>query len=442
MHPGSLLVRGGRVVTMGPAGSIEESLYAEDGRILEVGSARTTADTIVDASGCLVLPGFVQTHVHLCQTLFRGMAEDMDVVDWLRLRVWPLEQAHDRDSVGASAALAIAELLLSGTTSVLTMETFRHTSAAFEAARDLGIRASIGGALMDRWEVGTEMKGQTTAEALAEIDEVMPWHRAEGGRLRVALCPRGPRNCTPELWERVVRLSEEADCRMHTHAAENREQAERLALEPGGRDLYALDSYGALGPRLVMAHVVWLDEGERELLRRSGAHVTHCPSTNLKLASGFAPVPEYLADGVNVAFGADGAPANNNLDVFTEMRLAGLIHKPRLGPAAMPAETVLEMATLGGARALGLEGEVGSLEVGKRADLVTIRTDRLHQAPGLTDDATRIVFSARAADVDTVVVDGRVVVRGGHLVTGDEAAIRDAAVIHGDRVAKRAGVVR
>ena len=188
-----------------------------------------------------------------------------------------------------------------------------------------------------------------------------------------------------------------------------------------------------------MAHCVWLDEGERALLRDSGANVTHCPSTNLKLASGLAPIPEYLEAGVNVALGADGAPANNNLDVFNEMRLAGLIHKPRRGPAAMPAETVLEMATMGGARALGLAEEIGSLEFGKRADLVTIRTDRLHQPPGLTSDASRIVFSAKASDVDTVVVDGRIVVEDGRLQTGDEVAIRRDAEAHARLLVSRVG---
>jgi len=425
---------------MGSAGVVEGSLYAADGRLAEIGSPRQDADEVIDGSGCLVVPGFVQAHAHLCQTLFRGVADDMDVVDWLRLRVWPLEQAHDPDSILASAALAVAELLLGGTTSALTIETTRHTEFAFEAARHLGIRALIGPALMDRFEPGTEMVGQTTDEARASVESLLQrWHGAAGGRLGVALCPRGPRNCTPELWRWLVALAEEADCRLHTHAAENREQAELLAQEPGGRDLDALDSYGALGPRLVMAHCVWLDEGERRLLRASGASVCHCPSANLKLASGYAPVPEYVEEGVNVALGADGAACNNNLDVFTEMRLAALIHKPRAGPTAMPAETVLEMATLGGARALGLEDEIGSLEVGKRADVTVIRADGLHQTPSLGSAAARIVFSSRASDVDAVVVDGRVVVRGGRLLTADETHIRSEADRQAGLLVERAG---
>lgn len=436
-----LLVRGGKLVTQAAAGSVSGGLYAVGGRIAELPSERTDADVVVDATGCLVLPGLVQAHVHLCQTLFRGIADDMDVVEWLRFRIWPLEQGHDPASIRASAALAAAELLLSGTTSVLTIETTHHTEHVFAAARDLGIRATIGPALMDRWEPGTEMIGQSTEEALNSVETVLgDWHGSDDGRLRVALCPRGPRNCTPELWKELARLSEQGDLRIHTHAGENREQAELLSREPGGRDLHALESYGVLGTRLVMAHCVWLDEGERELLRRSGAHVCHCPSANLKLASGLAPIPEYLEDGVNIALGADGAACNNNLDVFTEMRLAGLIHRPRRGPTAVSPEAVLWMATMGGARALGLEHEVGSLEVGKRADVVTVRMDRLHSSPPIGSEAARLLFSARASDIDTVIVDGRVLVRGGRLMVADESEIRATAEEQARIAVERAGI--
>ena len=426
-----LVVRGGIVVAGAGAEPFVGSVVVEGGRIAAIrpGSEAIAADEVVDAAGCLVIPGLVQAHVHLCQTLLRGLADDMDVIEWLRLRVWPLEQSHDHRSLHASAMLAVAELLTGATTAVLTMESDRHTGAAFEAAEQLGIRATIGKALMDRYEPGTEMEvpdsDATWADQMALFET---WHGRGGGRLRVALSPRGPRNATVDTWRRCVALADEADLRLHTHVNENRAQADLLGASPEGRDLEALASWGALSPRLVMAHAVWLSDHERDLARRHRPHICHCPSTNLKLASGFAPVPGYLADGLNVALGADGAPANNRLDGFEEMRLAALIHKPAAGPRAVPARTAFDMATMGGARALGLEHEIGSLEPGKRADLAVVRRDRLHTTPaGGTDVFSELVYAHTAADVVTVVVDGRVVVADGRLLTGDESTVRAEA---------------
>ncbi len=339
-----LVVRGGIVVPSAHAEPFVGDVVVEGGRIAAAGPglAPAAATEDVDASGCLVIPGLVQAHVHLCQTLLRGLADDMEVIEWLRRRVWPLEQAHDHRSLRASAMLAVAELLTGGTTAALTIESDRHTGAAFEAAEELGIRATIGKALMDRYEPGTEMEVPDSDAAWADQMELLEtWHGRDGGRLRVALSPRGPRNATPETWRRCVELAEEADLRLHTHVNENRDQADLLGASPEGRDLEALESWGALSPRLVMAHAVWLSDHERDLARRYRPHVCHCPSANLKLASGFAPVPGYLADGLNVAIGADGAPCNNRLDGFEEMRLAALLHKPAAGPRAVPARTRL-----------------------------------------------------------------------------------------------------
>ena len=426
-----LVVRGGFVVADADSAPVVADVVIDGSRIAAIcpPSGRISASTEVDASGCLVIPGLVQAHIHLCQTLFRGLADDMEVIEWLRRRVWPLEQAHDRASLHASAMLGIAELLTGGTTSVLTMESDRHTGAAFEAAASLGIRATIGKALMDLYEPGTEMKVADPDTAWAEqLRLVDTWHNHSEGRLRVALSPRGPRNATPETWRRCVALADEADLRLHTHVNENQVQADLLGASPEGRDLEALNSWGALSPRLVMAHAVWLSGKERDLARRHRPHVCHCPSSNLKLASGLAPIPGYLDDGLNVALGADGAPCNNRLDAFEEMRLAALIHKPAAGPRAVPARTAFEMATMAGARALGLAAEIGSLEVGKRADVVVLRRDGLHNSPlGGADVFSQIVYSHRASDVESVVVDGRLVVAEGRLLTGNESAIRAEA---------------
>ena len=425
----TLLIRNGTLLTMNPARDVlQGDILIRDGVIAEIPSTSRQADSILDASGMLVLPGFVQVHVHLNQTLFRGQADDMDVVDWLRLRIWPLERAHNYASVYASARLSIAEMIRGGTTTAFTMETLNHTEAAFEAADQMGFRATIGNAIMDRWEVGTEMIGEDTQTALQKsLALYKRYHGSAAGRLGYGFCPRGTRNATDELWREVAHLAEERDIRIHSHAAENKEQTERLA-QFGGREIHYLNRMGAVGANLVLAHCVWLTREEQTLLAQNGAHVAHCPSANFKLASGIAPVPEMMQAGINVALGADGAPCNNNLDAFTEMRLAALIHKPRLGPKCMPAETVLEMATLGGARAMGLDAHIGSLETGKKADITLIRRREPHVWPQVgTDPFAEVVYEHHAADVDTVLIDGHVVLQAGQFTRCDVEEILHSA---------------
>lgn len=412
-------------MTMGPAGVIDADVAVDGSRITAIGTDIGRGDTEIDARGMFVIPGLVQAHVHLCQTLLRGMGEDLDVVDWLRERIWPAERAHDAASMRAACRLGIAELLSTGTTTALSMESVHHTDESFRAAEEMGIRAFIGKALMDQPEPVTEMVGESTDDALEDLTRLVEaWDGAAGGRLRVAVSPRTPRNVTPELWRACAEVAEAADLRLHTHVAENAAYADRVEATPEGRDLVALEGWGVLGPRLVMAHTVWLDEAERELLRWRRPHVCHCPSSNLKLASGIAPIPAYLDDGINVALGADGAACNNRLDGFAELRLAALLHKPRYGPRAMPAAQALAMATIAGARALGVEGEVGSLEPGKRADVVLVRRGGLGATPASGwGAAEQLVYSHTGADVAMTLVDGRVVWDGEGFAGADGAEI-------------------
>ena len=234
---------------------------------------------------------------------------------------------------------------------------------------------------------------------------------------------RGTRNATDDLWQEVGRIARENNARIHTHAAENKAQTDLLS-EYGGSEVLYLDKMGVLGENLILAHAIWLSEEEHDLIASTGTHVAHCPSANLKLASGFAPIPIMLEKEINVAVGADGAPCNNNLDAFLEMRLAALIHKPRFGPKCMPAQKVLEMITLGGARAAGLEQDIGSIEVGKKADLILLNQAVPHAYPLLgSDPASRVVYEHQSRDVDTVIIDGNVILQNGHLVGMDEEDI-------------------
>jgi 5-methylthioadenosine/S-adenosylhomocysteine deaminase len=411
-----ILIYGARVLTCDREFRIlEADVLVEGGRITSIspttGRPAVADAEIIDGRHQLLLPGFVQTHVHFCQTLFRGAADDLPLLEWLRDRIWPLEAAHTQESLYLSAQLSIAELIASGTTTALTMETVRHTESVFTAVAESGFRAIIGKCLMDQGPEMTIPLHEETHFALAEaVSLIEKWHGREHGRLRACLAPRFAVSCSRELLEKVSDLARQYRVLIHTHASENREEIAIVESKSGMRNLAYLDTVGLTGPHVVLAHCVHLDEGEREILRRTGTHVAHCPSSNLKLGSGIADIVPLLSNGVNVTLGADGAPCNNRLDMFTEMRTAALLQKPFHGPQAMPAREILRMATISGARALGLGEELGSIEVGKRADLQLIDLHQLQTTPH-PDLYSSLVYSATAANVRTVLIDGQIVMR-------------------------------
>ena len=434
------VIAGGTVVTMNPAREIVSAdvLVGEDGSIealLPPGAPLPDRVRRIDARGRVVIPGLVQAHLHLCQTLFRGLAEERTLLAWLRERIWPLEAAHDPASLRASARLGIGELLLGGTTAVLDMGTVHHTDALFQAAEESGIRFTGGQALMDRGSGVPAGLLQSTDVAIAESDRLRErWDGAADGRLRYAYTPRFILACSEPLLRAVVERSRDG-ARVHTHAAEQQEEVAVVRAELGRGDIEFFDEIGLLGPRLVLAHAVWPDEADLERLVRSGTNVTHCPASNLKLGSGLAPIHELRRRGVNVALGADGAACSNRLDAWSQLWLAGLVAAVRDGPGALHAREVFELATLGGARAIGVEGRIGSIEPGKQADLAVLDLAR-HEPNG--DTYTTLVHSARPDDVRTVLVDGRVVVEEGRLLTMDSASVRVEAVAQRDALLRRA----
>jgi 5-methylthioadenosine/S-adenosylhomocysteine deaminase len=417
--PGALAIRGGTVVTMDPLRtvSVADIVVDDDGRIatLSEPDANAPARDSIDASGLIVVPGLVQAHLHLCQTLFRGLAEDKPLLAWLREHIWPLEAAHDPDSLRASARLGIAELLLGGTTSILDMGTVHFTDALFEAAAETGIRYTGGKALMDAGDGVPPRLLEPTAVALRESDRLaQEWHGREAGRLRYAYSPRFVLTASYDLLRSVGARARANHMLVHTHASEQREETDLVRKRFGAPNIQLLDNLGLADTNACFAHCVWPEPQEFDVLASGGASVVHCPSCNLKLGSGAAPIAEYLERGVNVALGADGAASNNRLDGWEEMRLAALLARLRDGPTALAAADVFELATIAGARALGIDLEVGSIEVGKYADLAVLDLQRAH-ASGPDDVYTRLVFSARASDVRLVTVGGKVVVKDGQL---------------------------
>lgn len=433
----SLLVRGATIVTMNDAFEvIEGDVLVRGGRIAAVGTVAPgeAVDRVIEARGAYLVPGFIQTHIHLCQTLFRGYADDLALLDWLKTRVWPMEAAHTPASLAAAARQAASELLRSGTTTVLTMETVHDTDAVFEALEPMGLRAVVGKCMMD---ADTAVPARLLERTVQSIDESVAlakrWHGRANGRLRAAFAPRFAVSCSRELLEGVAALSREHGLVIHTHASENRDEVALIQARTGRKNIDYLADTGLTTQRLCLAHCVWVDEAEQALMAERGVKVLHCPGSNLKLGSGLAPVVEMRARGISVSLGADGAACNNHLDMFEEMRLAAVLQSVRHRPGALTARDAVAMATREGARALGLEAEIGSIEPGKRADLVLV------DAAG-PDPYSTLVYAARGTDVRATLVDGELLVDEFRPTRWDPADLAVAARTEARALAGRAGL--
>ena len=397
--PGDLLVVDDRIEALGPG--VQAALEKLPGG---------RADRTFDASHALVSPGFVHGHLHLCQTLFRGMAEQSDLLLWLRERIWPLEWHHTEASIAASTKLALLELLSGGVTCINDMGTTRHTDVIGQVLADSGIRATFGQALMDVGEGVPDGMAEPASivleRALAVADR---WHGKEAGRLRVSLAPRFILSCSEKLWTDVRDASAERGLLVHTHIAEAPTEGAEVKGAVGSHAAPYFAKHGVLSERFVGAHGVWLDDGELDLVRAANAALVHCPGSNLKLGSGLAEVKAWREKGIRCGLGSDGAACNNRLDTFFEMGLAGGISRVKHRDAPMAARDVLALATIDGARALGIADATGSLEVGKQADLAVTDIEGPYSAPFAAEDPyTALVFGACQRDVILTVVAGRV----------------------------------
>lgn len=439
-----LVIGNATVITMNGRREVlrDAELVIQGNRIAKVGKPRRGIKKgvarYIDARGKVVLPGLIHSHLHACQTLCRNHADGRELLDWLKERIWPFEAAHDAQSLRASADLTFLECIRSGATSVLDMGTVRHYDSVFESARASGIRLVGGKCMMDVGEGVPKGLLETTASSLSEsIRLIETWHGSENDRLRYALAPRFVLSCTEGLLREVAQLAKARGVRIHTHASENPTECQVVREVTGKDNIVYFDHVGLLGAHTTLAHCVHLSEAELKLLVKTSTSVAHCPSANFKLASGIARVPELLNAKVNVGLGADGAPCNNNLDIFVELRQAALIHLPRMGPTSLSALQALEMATLNGAKALGLEGEVGVLQEGARADVITVDLSGAHATPNSSDPVATLVYAGQSRDVRDVVVDGQVLMRDRGLMTMDDAAIRASATAHSARLMKK-----
>jgi 5-methylthioadenosine/S-adenosylhomocysteine deaminase len=386
---------------------------------------------VLDYSNCTLIPGFIQTHIHLCQTLFRGFADDLQLLDWLQKRIFIYENKHTKKSLDASVKLGLHDLLTGGTTTILDMGTLRNQEAVFEELISSGIRAFAGNCMMDQNDLYPVFCESTEWNLKATYNWAKEFHNSNNGKVKYGFAPRFVLSCSEKLLKETKEMMKDFPNSMfHTHSSENKSEVEAVRKMTGKENVDYFESMGILDESSVLAHCIHLNDKEISTLKKNNVRIPHCPSSNLKLGSGIANIPKYLKEGISVSLGADGAPCNNGLSAFNEMRLAALIQKPVHGPTAMDALTVLRLATIEGAKALHIQNEVGSIETGKNADLVLLDIEKADQPIQLEDHEhsnntiySTIVYSASKTNVKHVMIDGEFVVKDGNCLLYDEEKI-------------------
>jgi 5-methylthioadenosine/S-adenosylhomocysteine deaminase len=383
-------------------------------------------DEVYDAQHLTLIPGFIQTHVHLSQTLFRGLAEDLPLLEWLRLKIFPFENAHNETSLKVTAQLSINELLLGGTTTFLDMGTLRYGEVVLSEMIASGIRGFSGKCLIDLNDLYPDFKSTAKKETSDIISLAKNYHNSADGRIKYSFSPRFVLSCSEVLLKETKEIMKDFPGSVyHTHSSESVDEINEVRKRFNKENIEYFNSIGVLDDHTILAHCVHTSGNERKMLKDRNTKIAHCPSANMKLASGIAPIPQYLKEGISVTLGADGAPCNNNLSIFNEMRLALLIQKPILGAEVMDAKTIFRMATIEGAKALHLQEQVGSIEVGKKADLVLIDLDSYSNSYSDSDETiySDIVFSSTNENVKSVMVEGRWVVKERESLVYDQREI-------------------
>lgn len=413
---GDLLIEDDTIKAVGPAGSKPADLPA----------GRQGAE-VIDGTGKVALPGLVNAHTHAAMTLFRGYADDLALKEWLEDKIWPLEAHLTPDDVYQGSRLAIAEMIKGGTTCFADM--YFYPDEVARAVTESGIRASLCGVLLGIRPTAD----QDLADAVRFTER---WQGAED-RVTAVFGPHSLYTCKTEHLKRIADAARELGTGIHTHLLETRTERDEIKSFNGAGPFEILKETGLLERPMLAAHSVYLSAEERDLIKEYPFTPVHTPGSNLKLASGIAPIAEYVTAGIKAGLGTDGAASNNNLDMLEEARLAALIHKVEtFDPTVVSAYEALEMATRGGAKAVGLDDKIGQLEEGMRADVILVDMRSPHLTPR-HDVVANLVYSASAADVTETIVNGRILMRDRKLTTLDEAqTMADAARTAYDLVAR------
>lgn len=366
------------------------------------------ADEVIDATNKIVMPGMINAHIHASMTLFRGYADDMDLMDWLENKIWPIEAKMESEDIYSGTQLAIAEMIASGTTSYVDM--YWDLDASSRAIKESGIRAFLSMSVMDN----NIDRIERTAE-----DLVSRHHNSIDGRLKVFIAPHAPYTCNPDTLSRAMVLANKYNLTVHTHLCETEFEVANSTDTYGLNPVDYYEKAGLFTHKCIAAHGVYLTSENLDKLAKYGVTVVHNPISNMKLASGAAPVEEMLKHNVNVALGTDGASSNNNLDMFEEMRVGAILSKMiTKNPKSLTAYEALRMATMGGAKAVGMENELGEIKEGYIADLILIDTKQAHLNP-VHNAIAALVYAAKGSDVCDVIIDGTIVMRDRILLTVD-----------------------
>ena len=442
---GNKLIIPNRIVTVDPDNKILRNYAVEIAcgkiqKIAPVDEFEKFDGEILRYPNYTLIPGFIQTHIHLCQTLFRGFADDLELLDWLQKRIFPFENSHTKNSLRASARLGINDLITGGTTTFLDMGTLRHQEIIFEELISSGLRAFAGNCMMDQNELYPAFRETTDWNLKSTYDWAKSFHGTNDGKVKFGFAPRFVLSCSEKLLiETKEMMKDFPGSLFHTHSSENKTEVETVRKMTGKENVEYFDSIGILDSHTVLAHCIHLNETELKTLKKNSVRVSHCPSSNLKLGSGIADIPRYIKEKISVSLGADGAPCNNSLSVFSEMRHAALIQKPIHGPTAMDSLTVFRLATIEGAKALHIENQVGSIEVGKNADLVLFDLEKADQPLMLDNDNvySSIVYSASKENVKIVMTDGNIIVNDGRSLIYDEKEIVETGKKELNRILKQ-----
>ncbi|WP_407454948.1 amidohydrolase family protein [Methanobrevibacter sp.] len=401
----------------------KQSLLIKDDIIAEISPEidESNVDKIIDATDKILLPGLINSHTHLSMTLFRGLADDLSLDSWLNDHIWPMEANLNGDYCYIGALLGAVELIKSGTTTFSDMYFYMEDVA--RAVDEAGIRAVLSYGMID---FGDEEKRKN------EINENLALFEAcngmADGRIKVFFGPHSPYTASKELLIKVRELADEYGMGIHIHVSETEKEINDSLDEKGLRPFEYLDEIGLLGPDVVAAHCVWLSDSEIEIIKRNNVKISHNPCSNMKLASGIAPVSKLIENDICVSIGTDGASSNNNLDLFEEMKTASLLQKvSTLDPKVLDSDESIAMGTIKGAEALGLDSEIGSIEVGKKADIILIDTNSANMVPDSSSLSSNVIYSANGSNVDTTICNGKVLMENKKLVVLDEQEIYDKA---------------
>lgn len=398
------------------------SILIEDNTIRSISKDLNDSDAevVIDASDKIAMPGLVNTHSHVAMTLLRGVGDDQALQTWLNDYIWPREANLNEELVYAGSRLAMAEMIKTGTTMFNDMYFYMQQTAC--AVDESGIRATLGFGMIDLFD---EEKRKSELKSASKL--IKDSHNTANGRIKVSVAPHAPNTCSAELIEESVKLAKNNNLKLHIHVSETQDEINTITESQGMTPFNYLDSLGALYEDTIAAHGVWSSSDEIPLLAERGVTISHNPSSNMKLASGIAPVSQYLGSGVNVTIGTDGVSSNNNLDMFSEMKLTALLQKVNtLDPQVLKTRETFNMTTRNGAKALGVD--TGEIKEDKLADIILVRTNAPHMVP-LTDPLSNIVYAALGSDVDTVICDGKILMENRNLTTLNEKEIIEDAKI-------------